>query len=83
MQQAWWAETLLIKERGKNELQLASQDILVTSMDVLSQVILNIMLFVGAKVQNDSKRLWQANIIVSRKQIVQVKLATISTSYLA
>lgn len=82
MQQAW-AETLLIKERGKNELQLASQDILVTSMDVLSQVILNIMLFVGAKAQNDSKRLWQANIIVSRKQIVQVKLATISTSYLA
>ena len=83
MQQAWWAETLLIKERGKNELQLASQDILVTSMDVLSQVILNIMLFVGAKAQNDSKRLWQANILVSRKQIVQVKLATISTSYLA
>lgn len=82
MQQAW-AETLLIKERGKNELQLASQDILVNSMDVLSQVILNIMLFVGAKAQNDSKRLWQANIIVSRKQIVQVKLATISTSYLA
>lgn len=82
MQQAW-AETLLIKERGKNELQLASQDILVTSMDVLSQVILNIMLFVGVKAQNDSKRLWQANIIVSRKQIVQVKLATISTSYLA
>ena len=73
----------MIKERGKNELQLASQDILVTSMDVLSQVILNIMLFVGAKAQNDSKRLWQANIIVSRKQIVQVKLATISTSYLA
>lgn len=82
MQQAW-AETLLIKERGKNELQLASQDILVNSMDVLSQVILNIMLFVGVKAQNDSKRLWQANIIVSRKQIVQVKLATISTSYLA
>lgn len=80
MQQAWWAETLLIKERGKNELQLASHDILVTSMDVLSRVILNIMLFVGAKAQNDSKRLWQANIIVPRKQIVQVKLATISTS---
>jgi hypothetical protein len=52
-------------------------------MDVLSRVILNIMLFVGAKAQNDSKRLWQANIIVPRKQIVQVKLATISTSYLA